>query len=197
MWLFFQKQKQKATCACTFPESWPGHCELLVLKKHQKHLNAEEKSLLSGLSCIRQGALAKTSKCCWCERGAQQHSLQEEKASISIQGCCFWFEDHSHVVYSATATWPMHQLWVGWFWIRSHTREMDRCACVHVHKHMHHKGKLRQLLGIQYKQPHQTCRQTDDYLHDKDLKYSPQTFSPGALPLLSMCAFSPSELVLT
>lgn len=49
---------------------------------------------------------------------------------------------------------------------------------VHKHTHMHHKGKLRQLLGIQHKQPHQMCRQTDDYLHDKDLKYSPQNVFP-------------------
>lgn len=62
-----------------------------------------------------------------------------------------------------------------------HTQlETDRCACMHVHKHIekHHTGKVRQLLGIQYKQPHQTCRQTDDYLHDKDLKYSPQNVFP-------------------
>lgn len=48
----------------------------------------------------------------------------------------------------------------------------------HTHTHQHHKGKLRQLLGTQHKQPHQTCRQTDDYLHDKDLKYSPQNVFP-------------------
>ena len=72
-------------------------------------------------------------------------------------------------------------------------QEMD----VQKHSYKRHKGKRRQLLGAQYKQPHQTCRQTDDYLHDKDLKYSPQTFSPGALSLLSVYTFSPSELVLT
>lgn len=49
---------------------------------------------------------------------------------------------------------------------------------VHACAHTHHKGKLRQLLGKQYKQPHQTCRQTDDYLHDKDLKYSHQNVFP-------------------
>lgn len=55
---------------------------------------------------------------------------------------------------------------------------MDRCECMNKHTHEHHEGKLHQLLGIQYKQPRQMCRQTDDYLHDKDLKYSPQNLFP-------------------
>lgn len=32
-------------------------------------------------------------------------------------------------------------------------------------------GKNDVILGA-HEQTHQTCRQTDDYLHDKDLKYS-------------------------
>lgn len=74
-------------------------------------------------------------------------------------------------------------IWVGWFSIRSlthtHTeQEMDRCACTCTNMQKHHRGKRRQLLGIKYKRPHQTCRQTDDYLHDKDLKYSLQNVFP-------------------
>ncbi len=39
------------------------------------------------------------------------------ETSINIQGCSSWFEARLHGVYSAT----MYQLWVGWFWIHSHT----------------------------------------------------------------------------
>lgn len=76
---------------------------------------------------------------------------------------------------------PFTWSWFSVQWIDSHTHnekwtDVHACTCKNTHKH--HKGKLRQLLGIKYKQPQQTCRQTDDYLHDKDLKYSPQNVFP-------------------
>lgn len=71
----------------------------------------------------------------------------------------------------------------GWFWIHSHTHT-ERSGQMFKHAHAP-KGKLRQLLGTEYKHPQQTCRQTDDYLHDKDLKYSP----PKRFPWSSSTTF--------
>lgn len=129
----------------------------------------------------------KSSKSSWPQRGAQENGFMdrrrglgrnEKKWETSMNGCSFWFEGHLCRVYSATATWPKCTNF-RWdvFRNHSHTYTKKWFARAQTH-HKHHKGKLRQLLGTQYKQPHQTCRQTDDYLHDKDLKYSPQNVFP-------------------
>lgn len=63
----------------------------------------------------------------------------------------------------------------------THTPSQEKtCECGHLrtdtHACTHHRGKLRQFLGTQADR--RKCRQTDDYLHDKDLKYSPSKRFP-------------------
>lgn len=89
------------------------------------------------------------------------------------------------------SVWQHHyiitdQHWLGWFSGLNHTHsKTDVRMCTHTCTHTGiKKVKLRQLLGMESKKPRPTSGQRDDYLHDKDLKYSPQTFSPWS--------FSPS-----
>lgn len=110
--------------------------------------------------------------------GRWGEGLGRIKRTLDMPGFTSWSEARLHEVCSNTA--KTHQLWVV-LNLQPHTvRNGHMCTCTNTR--MHHKGKLRQLLGTQHEQPHRTCRQTDDYLHDKDLKYSHQNVFPWSAP---------------
>lgn len=96
----------------------------------------------------------------------------------------------------------MYQVWLGWFRIHSPTHTV-RIGQMNVHTCTNTRTCTTRENYVSFWAyctcSHTKCvdRRTTTF-PDKDLKYSPsKRFSPGALSLLSMCTFSPSELVLT